>query len=89
LAETCRKHSFERCPYVKPTITRQNIVVGDFTYFSGTDFESQVTHHYDFYGDMIIGKFFQIAPGVEFVMNGTNHRMNAVSTFVSDGNILP
>ena len=30
---------------------------------------------------MIIGKFCQIAKGVEFVMNGSNHQMNAVSTF--------
>ena len=68
--------------YVKPTITRQNIIVGDFTYYSGEDFESCVTHHYDFYGDkLIIGKFCQIAPGAEFIMNGVNHKMNVVSTF--------
>ena len=41
-----------------------------------------MTHHYDFVGDkLIIGKFCQIAAGVEFVMNGANHQMNAVSTF--------
>ena len=68
--------------YVKPTIKNKNIIVGDFTYFSDTDFESRVTHHYDFYGDrLIIGKFCQIARGVEFMMNGANHKMDAVSTF--------
>ena len=68
--------------YVKPAITRPNIIAGDFTYYSGEDFESRVTHHYEFYGDrLIIGKFCQIAPGVEFVMNGANHRMDAASTF--------
>ena len=68
--------------YVKPTITRPNIVAGDFTYYSGEDFESRVTHHYEFYGDkLIIGKFCQIAAGVEFVMNGANHKMSSVSTF--------
>lgn len=68
--------------YVKPTIKNPNIIVGDFTYFSDVDFESHVTHHYDFYGDrLIIGKFCQIASGVEFVMNGANHQMNAVSTY--------
>lgn len=68
--------------YVKPTIKNPNIIVGDFTYFSDTDFESHVTHHYDFNGDkLIIGKFCQIASGVNFVMNGANHQMNAVSTF--------
>ena len=63
--------------FVKPTIKNPNIVVGDFTYF-----EKHVTHHYDFIGDkLIIGKFCQIGAGVEFVMNGANHQMNAVSTY--------
>jgi virginiamycin A acetyltransferase len=68
--------------YVKPTIKNKNIIVGDFTYFSDVDFESHVTHFYDFYDDkLIIGKFCQIASGVEFIMNGANHQMNCVSTF--------
>lgn len=68
--------------YVKPTLTNPNIIVGDFTYFGDRDFEAHVTHHYDFNGDkLIIGKFCQIAAGVNFVMNGANHQMNAVSTF--------
>jgi virginiamycin A acetyltransferase len=68
--------------YVKPVVTSPNIIVGDFTYYSGLDFESRVTHHYEFYGDrLIIGKFCQIAAGVEFVMNGANHMMDGVSTF--------
>ncbi len=29
----------------------------------------------------MIGKFCQIAAGVEFIMNGANHQMNAVSTY--------
>lgn len=74
--------SFDTVTYIKPTIKNPNIVVGNFTYFSDTDFESHVTHHYDFYGDkLIIGKFCQIGKGVEFVMNGANHQMNAISTF--------
>ena len=68
--------------YVKPTIKNENILVGDFTYIADSDFESHVTHHYPWLGDkLIIGKFCQIAAGVEFVMNGANHQMNAVSTF--------
>ncbi len=68
--------------YVKPTITNPSIIVGDFTYIADSDFESHVTHHYEWNGDkLIIGKFCQIAAGVEFVMNGANHQMNAVSTF--------
>ena len=68
--------------YVKPTIKNPNIIVGEFTYIADSEFESHVTHHYDFVGDkLIIGKFCQIAAGVELVMNGANHQMNAVSTF--------
>ncbi len=68
--------------YIKPTIKNPNIKVGDFTYFADIDFEKHVTHHYEFNGDkLIIGKFCQIGAGVEFVMNGANHQMNAVSTY--------
>ena len=68
--------------YVKPTITNPNIIVGDFTYIADSEFESHVTHLYPWNGDkLIIGKFCQIAAGVEFVMNGANHQMNAISTF--------
>ncbi len=68
--------------YTKPTIKNPNIIVGDYTYFGETNFESHVTHLYDFIGDkLIIGKFCQIAAGVNFVMNGANHRMNTVSTY--------
>ena len=67
---------------IKPAIKNKNIIVGDFTYFADTDFEKHVTHHYDFIGDkLIIGKFCQIGAGVNFVMNGANHQMNAVTTF--------
>lgn len=68
--------------YVKPTLKNPNITVGDFTYIADSDFESHVSHHYDWNNDkLIIGKFCQIAAGVEFVMNGANHQMNAVTTF--------
>ena len=73
---------YNREIYVKPTIENPNIIVGDFTYIADSDFESHVTHHYAWNGDkLIIGKFCQIAAGVEFVMNGANHQMNAVTTF--------
>ena len=73
---------YDREIYVKPTITNPNIVVGDFTYIADSEFESHVTHFYPWIGDrLVIGKFCQIGKGVEFVMNGANHQMNAVSTF--------
>ena len=68
--------------YVKPPLKNPNIVVGDFTYIADSEFKSHVTHLYPWNNDkLVIGKFCQIAAGVEFVMNGANHQMNAVSTF--------
>lgn len=72
--------------YVKNTITRPNIIVGDYTYYDDINgaekFENHVTHHYEFLGDkLIIGKFCAIAKGIEFVMNGANHRMCSVTTY--------
>lgn len=72
--------------YIKNVITRPNIIVGDYTYYDDIDgaekFEERVTHHYEFIGDkLIIGKFCAIAKGIEFVMNGANHRMNSVTTY--------
>lgn len=72
--------------FIKNTVTRPNIQVGEYTYYddpvNSEDFESHVTHHYEFLGDkLIIGKFCAIAKGVEFIMNGANHRMNGVTTY--------
>lgn len=68
--------------FIKPALKNPNISVGDFTYFGDVDFEKHVTHHYGFCGDkLIIGKFCQIAAGVNFIMNGANHQLNAASTF--------
>lgn len=73
---------YDREIYVRPTVRNPNILVGEFTYIADSDFESHVTHHYEWLGDrLIIGKFCQIAAGVEFVMNGANHQMNAATTF--------
>ena len=72
--------------YIKNVITRPNIEVGDYTYYDDVNgaerFEEHVTHHYEFLGDrLIIGKFCAIGKGIEFVMNGANHRMNSVTTY--------
>lgn len=82
-------HPNENIPsvcYIKNTITRPNIIVGEYTYYddpeNSEDFERHVTHHYELIGDkLIIGKFCAIAKGVEFIMNGANHRMNSISTY--------
>lgn len=72
--------------YIKNVVTRPNIIVGDYTYYDDLNgaekFEEHVTHHYEFIGDkLIIGKFCAIAKGIEFVMNGANHRMGSVTTY--------
>lgn len=71
--------------FLKNFIKNKNITVGDYTYFSDEhpeDFEKHVTHHYDFIGDqLIIGKFCDIASGVEFIMNGANHIMKGSTTY--------
>lgn len=71
---------------IKNVVKNPNIIVGDYTYYEDVDgadqFEKHVTHFYDFIGDkLIIGKFCAIAKGVEFVMNGANHRMGCVTTY--------
>ncbi|MBQ3447470.1 MAG: CatB-related O-acetyltransferase [Synergistaceae bacterium] len=82
-------HGLDTLTFIKPSLTNPNIIAGDFSYYSGQDFESRVTHHYPFNGDrLIIGKFCQIGAGVEFVMNGANHQMNSITTypfFIFDG----
>ncbi|MBR4828730.1 MAG: CatB-related O-acetyltransferase [Muribaculaceae bacterium] len=71
---------------IKNVVKNPNIIVGDYTYYDDVDgadqFEKHVTHFYPFIGDkLIIGKFCAIARGVEFVMNGANHRMDCVTTY--------
>ena len=72
--------------FIKNVITRPNIIVGEYSYYDDINgaerFEEHVTHHYEFLGDkLIIGKFCAIAKGIEFVMNGANHRMCSVTTY--------
>lgn len=75
-------NGYDKEIFIKPTVKSPNIIVGDFSYIADSDFESHVTHLYDRNGDrLIIGKFCQIASGVEFVMNGANHQMSSVSTY--------
>ena len=72
--------------FIKNVVTRPNIIAGEYSYYDDPDgaerFEEHVTHHYEFLGDrLIIGKFCAIARGVEFIMNGANHRMNSATTY--------
>lgn len=75
-------NGYDKEIYIKPAVKSPNIIVGEFSYIADSDFESHVSHFYEWNGDkLIIGKFCQIAAGVEFIMNGANHQMNAATTF--------
>ncbi|GEN85993.1 Vat family streptogramin A O-acetyltransferase [Oceanobacillus sojae] len=66
--------------FIKPLLTKKNIEAGEYTYYeskNGESFEDQVLYLYELIGDrLIIGKFSSIGPGVTFIMNGANHRMD-------------
>ncbi len=69
-----------RVRFIKPSITKPNIVAGDYSYYDsddGENFEDQVLYHYEAIGDqLILGKFCSVGPGTTFIMNGANHRMD-------------
>jgi virginiamycin A acetyltransferase len=71
--------------FLKNVVKNPNIIIGDYTYYDDPnplDFEKNVLYHYPFYGDkLIFGKFCAIASGVKFIMNGANHKLDAISTY--------
>ncbi len=77
---------FPQVCFIKNTITNPNIIVGEYTYYDdpqdAENFERNVLYHYPFIGDrLIIGKFCAIARGVQFIMNGANHKLSGISTY--------
>ncbi|WP_250295680.1 CatB-related O-acetyltransferase [Wolbachia endosymbiont of Oedothorax gibbosus] len=75
-----------RTCFLKNIITNTQIIVGDYTYYDDPEdiynFEKNVLYLFDFIKDkLIIGKFCQIATGVRFIMNGSNHAMDSISTY--------
>jgi virginiamycin A acetyltransferase len=77
----------KRTCFLKNAITRPNIIVGDYTYYDDNDgdptnFEKNVLYHYEFLGDkLIIGRFTQIASGIEILMNGMWHNAECFTTY--------
>ncbi|QKN82506.1 Vat family streptogramin A O-acetyltransferase [Scandinavium goeteborgense] len=77
---------FPQVCFIKNTVTNPNIIIGDFTYYDDPEdsenFERNVLYHFPFIGDrLVIGKFCAIAKGVQFIMNGANHKLSGFSTF--------
>ncbi|MEA5578730.1 CatB-related O-acetyltransferase [Anabaena sp. UHCC 0451] len=73
-----------RVCFIKNFIKSPNIIIGDYTYYDDPvnpeEFEKNVLYNY---GDdsLIIGKFCAIATHVKFIMNGANHKLDAISTY--------
>lgn len=75
-----------RTVYLKNIIKNPQILVGDYTYYDDPEdiynFERNVLYLFEFMQDkLIIGKFCQLATGVRFIMNGSNHAMDGISTY--------
>ena len=78
--------NYDRLCFLKNIIKNPNIIVGDYTYYDDFEnvenFEKNVKYLFDFIGDkLIIGKFCMIASDVQFIMNGANHLIDAISTY--------
>lgn len=73
--------------FLKNSITRHNIIVGDYSYYSDPenahDFENKnVLYHYAFSKEkLIIGNFCAIATGAKFIMSSANHKIDGFSSY--------
>lgn len=74
--------------YLKPTITKPNIIVGNYTIYNDfvndpTKFEEHnVLYHYPINNDrLIIGKYCSIACGAKFMFTSGNHKMSSLSNY--------
>ena len=74
--------------YLKNVVNDPSIIVGDYTMYNDFAHDPRefaannvLYHYYVNHDRLIIGKFCAIGKGVEFVMNGANHRMDSVTTY--------
>ncbi len=74
--------------FLKNVINHPNIIVGNFTYYN--DFRQDIIDyskliapylHAGVPEKLIIGKFCQIAHGVQFITSSSQHQMDGISTF--------
>jgi len=85
-ATTYPLNHYKQLCFLKNIVKNPNIQIGDYTYYDDFEevenFEKNVRYHFDFIGDKLsIGKFCAIASGVEFIMNGGNHLVEAISSY--------
>lgn len=74
--------------FLKPLVDQPNVEIGEYTYYDDPQagpehfYERCVRYHHEFLGDrLVIGRFCAIAAGVQFIMNGANHRLDGLSTY--------
>lgn len=78
---------FPHTVYLKNVINHPNIEIGDFTYYNDfnevKDYARKLAPYlFEVSSDrLMIGKFVQIAQGVQFITSGANHQMDGFSTY--------
>ena len=74
--------------FLKNVVDHPNIIIGNFTYYN--DFRQNITDYSQLIAPylhagvpekLIIGKFVQIAHGVQFITSSSQHQMDGISTF--------
>ncbi len=76
----------KRVMFIKNADLPDNVEIGDYSYYDDPrgieGFKENILYHFDFTGDkLIIGKFCSLATKTKFIMNGGNHRIDALSTY--------
>jgi virginiamycin A acetyltransferase len=75
----------DRVVFLKPVVTSEKIVVGDYTYYDDPGDPTAFEQNNVLYGygpeRLVIGRYCALAEGVRFVMAGANHPMLGPSTF--------
>jgi len=76
--------------FLKPVLNHPRFEVGDYSYYSDnaplddpSEYAARIAPYlYDFSPEkLVIGKFCQIASGVQFITSSANHRYDGISTF--------
>ena len=74
--------------FIKNTITRPNIIVGDYTMYNDFvhdprefQFNNVLYHYYINNDSLVIGKFCSIACGAKFIFTSANHALGSLSTY--------
>lgn len=78
---------FPQVCFIRNTVNAPNVEIGEYTYYddpAGAEnfVRDNVLYHYSFIGDkLVIGRYCALATGVQFIMNGANHKMSGFSTY--------